>query len=216
MSNGPGLHTRIVAILKVGFPIVAAGLFLSVFVFRPEEDEAGAIVFSEADLDQLGRGMQITNPTFTGASREGDAFRFVADLVEPDAAPPTRASISNLSGEIDFVSGLDLSVRAETGELTIADHMLDLAGSVRAETGDGYVLSADQLSIDLAHGTLQGRGDVETTGPMGHIRSETLEVAPSRAGATDRRFSFGNGVRLIYDPPQVPDGIADETPDPSR
>lgn len=216
MAGGPGLHTRIVAILKVGFPILAAGLFLSVFVFRPEDDEAGAIVFSEADLDQLGKGLQITNPTFTGSSREGDAFRFVADLVEPDAAPPTRASISNLSGEIDFTGGMELAIRAETGELTIADHMLDLAGSVRAETGDGYVLTAEQISIDLARGVLKGRGDVETTGPVGHIRSETLEVAPSRAGATDRRFSFGNGVRLIYDPPQDPHGIADETPDPPR
>ena len=75
MARGPGLHTRIVAILKVGFPILAVGLILSVFVFRPAEDGESEIVFSQGDVDELGKGLQITNPTFTGTTREGDTFR---------------------------------------------------------------------------------------------------------------------------------------------
>lgn len=208
MAEGPGLHTRIVAVLKVGFPILAAALLLSVFVFRPSDDEGAEIVFSEADLDQLGQGLQITNPTFTGMTRAGDSFTFEADLVQPDAAPPTRASITRLRGEIDFADGTMLAITSDRGELKISDQILDLAGSVRLATPDGYDLTADQLSVDLGAGVLEGRGDVHGTGPMGRVTSETLDVRPSSGDKETRVFSFGNGVRLIYDPP----ASADEDP----
>jgi lipopolysaccharide export system protein LptC len=216
MADGPGLHTRIVAVLKVGFPILAAGLILSVFVFRPSQDEGGEIVFSEGDVDDLGTGLQITNPTFTGTTREGDSFRFNAELVEPDAAPPTRATISTLRGEIQFAGGQRVNISAEAGALEIPERTLGLEGTVRLRTADGYQLSADQLTIDLDEGVLTGRGDIDGTGPMGRIRSSTLRLAPTQAGASDRRISFGDGVHLIYDPDRDPANPSDETPGSSR
>ncbi len=201
MADGSELHTRIVALLKIGFPILAIGMLMSVFVLGPSEEDGAEIFFSEADVDQLGQGLQITNPTFTGKTESGDSFIFKADLVEPDAAPPTRATITRLRGEIDFGTGTTLSVSSEGGELEIPDQILDLAGSVRLATPDGHDLAADQLSINLADGVLTGRGQVRGTGPMGRITSETLEVRPSAPGSETRLFSFGNGVRLVYDPP---------------
>jgi lipopolysaccharide export system protein LptC len=216
MAEGPGLHTRIVTILKVGFPVLAAGLLLSIFVLRPAQEAVMEIVFSEADLDQLGKGMQITNPTFTGTTRNGDAFRFVAALVEPDAAPPTRADISKLSGELDFTDGAQLSLSADSGDLRIAERSLDLAGSVRVRVSDGYQLAADRLTIDLSSGVLTGQGNIVGTGPMGTINSETLRVEPVETAAADRRFLFGNGVHLVYGSPRDITGSSSETMDPSR
>lgn len=203
MAQGPGLHTRIVAILKVGLPLIAAAMLLSIFLIQPDGDQGGEIIFSEADLDQLGQGLQISNPTFTGTTRAGDRFRFTADLVQPDAAPPTRASITNLAGEINFADGQRLDVKAQGGELEIASQILELAGDVRLHGATGYDLAADRLSIDLAKGVIEGSDEVETTGPFGNIASGTLRIAPSGAEKDIRLFSFGNGVRVIYDPPDA-------------
>ena len=51
----------------------------------------GNVVFSPGDVEALGSGLRIDNPTFTGTTEGGDRFRFTAELVEPDAAPPQRA-----------------------------------------------------------------------------------------------------------------------------
>jgi lipopolysaccharide export system protein LptC len=200
MEQDPGLHTRAVAVLKVGLPLIAVALLFSVFLLRPSEDRGGEIIFSEADLDQLGQGLQISNPTFTGTTGAGDRFRFTADLVEPDAAPPTRASITHLDGEIDFEDGLRMEISAEGGDLEIPDQILDLAGSVKIRTSEGYDLQAERLSVDLAKGVIDGGGAVEGDGPLGRINSGTIHVAPTASGNDIRRFSFGNGVRVIYDP----------------
>ncbi|WP_424934026.1 hypothetical protein [Amaricoccus macauensis] len=201
MADGPGLHTRVVAILKVGFPLLAAALLLSVFISQPSDEDGAEIVFSEADLEELGSGFQITNPTFTGTTRDGDPFVFEADLVVPDAAPPTRAAITRLRGRVTLSGGTEVQLSADEGELTIADRVLDLAGSVEIHVPGGYDLVADTVVLDLAAGTMRGEGNVEGAGPMGEIRSETLEIVPSGDDASERRFSFGNGVRLLYDPP---------------
>ena len=42
---------------------------------------------------------------------------------------------------------------------------------------------------------------VETTGPLGRINSGSLRIAPAAESGETRRFSFGDGVRLVYDPP---------------
>ena len=39
------------------------------------------------------------------------------------------------------------------------------------------------------------------TGPLGRITSGTLQVSPASETGEKRRFSFGDGVRLIYEPP---------------
>ncbi|MEM8572104.1 MAG: hypothetical protein AAGG56_14535 [Pseudomonadota bacterium] len=204
MATGPETHSQIVAVLKVTFPVLAVAILLSLFFFAPSDDQQAEIVFTEADLAQLGQGMRITNPTFSGMTQGGDNFRFEADLVEPDAAPPSRATITRLRGEIYFDASIRIDVSADAGDLSIPDQTLDLAGSVFVQAPDGFDLSAEQLSVDLALGALAGQGDVVGTGPMGRITSETLEVTPSPMGEGNRLFSFGNGVRLVYDPSADP------------
>jgi lipopolysaccharide export system protein LptC len=151
-------------------------------------------------VDALGSGLAITNPTFTGTTRGEDTFSFTAELVEPDAAPPEQAHITALSGELNLQNGPTVSVRSEAGDLHVPTQRLDLAGTVVIETSDGYRMDADAVTLDLRAGTLTADGAVETTGPLGRIDSGSMRI-----GAADvdeaRRFSFGKGVRLVYDPP---------------
>jgi lipopolysaccharide export system protein LptC len=199
--RGPGLHSRIVAILKVSLPLVALALLAGLFLISTEEDIEGNLVFSETDLEALGSGMRITEPTFSGSSRDNDRFRFTAELVVPDAAPPTRAVISELSGRIDFVDGPTVHVTAPEAELALDTGLLELTGQVEVDSSDGYHLVSDRMTVDLRAGTLEARGGVGGEGPMGQIDSETMRLEPAGEGGDERRFSFGDGVGVVYDPP---------------
>lgn len=198
MAAGRGLHSRLVAILKVGLPLLALLLLASLFLISPDDGLEGELVFSQGDLAALGSGLRITRPTFSGMTRGEDPFRFTAELVVPDAAPPTRAEVTGLSGEIDFAGGPGVAVAAETAELDIEAQRMALDGAVRVETTDGYRVTAPAMDVDLRGGVLEAAGPVETVGPMGSITAGSLRIAPGEAGPPV--ISFGDGVRLVYRP----------------
>jgi lipopolysaccharide export system protein LptC len=200
VAADPGLHSRIVGILKVGLPLVALGMLASIFLVQTDDSLGGNIVFSQGDIDALGEGLKITNPTFTGTTAGQDRFRFTAALVEPDAAPPERARITTLVGEVTLHNGPTVELEADTGDLHIPTERLDVAGDVRIRTSEGYRIHAEQATLDLAAGSIVAGNAVETTGPLGRIDSGSLAVAPAAPSGEARRFSFGNGVRLIYEP----------------
>lgn len=201
VAVGAGFHSRAVAILKVGLPLVALGLLSALFLIPYEDGPRGELVFTKGDMAALGSGLRISGPTFTGVTRGEDRFRFTADLVVPDAAPPTRASISNLSGNVEFTSGLRVDLTAETAEADIEGQRLELLGDVGIETSDGYKATAPRMDLDLRSGVLEAAGPVEAHGPMGEIVAGSLRIAPGTGAGAGRMISFGNGVRLVYRPP---------------
>ena len=204
---GPDLRSRIVAILKVGLPLVALGMLSALFLIQTDDGvRGGAVIFSEGDLEALGSGLRVSNPTLTGTTEGNDRFRFTADLVIPDAAPPTRASMTALSGEMELRDGLTIALTAAGGELEIATQRLALDGSVRIATSDGYQMQSEAMMLDLGAGVLEARQAVETEGPLGRIDSGSLRIAPRGPDHSDsaQLISFGNGVRLIYHPPAKP------------
>lgn len=199
--KGPDRYSRFVSVLKVTLPLVALAMLAALFLTQPDDGDGTGLVFSEADLDALGSGLRIANADFDGTNATGDRFRFRSALVEPDAAPPTRASLSGLTGSVDFKGGPIVDLEADSGEIILATRVLTLTGSVKIKTSDGQNIDASEVVIDLAAGSLTATGGVETGATGGAITSETLRIDPADAnGGTERRFSFGNGVRLRYDP----------------
>lgn len=202
MHRGPGTYSRVVAVLKVALPLTAVGLLSALFLGQTETGpQGGNLMFSPGDIDALGEGLRIINPVFTGTTEGDDAFRFTASLVVPDAAPPKTAEIEALAGTMALKDGPTVEMEADRGALDIPTKRLALTGSVRIETSDGYSIRAPRVEVDLHAGTLDAEDAVETVGPAGRIDSGTLAVAPAGTDGETRRFSFGNGVRLVYDPP---------------
>jgi lipopolysaccharide export system protein LptC len=200
MPAGPGIYSQVVTVLKVGLPLVALGMLASLFVVQTDDSLGGNLVFSAGDIEALGDGLRISNPTFTGTTRGGDSFRFTAALIVPNAAPPTRAAITSLGGELALAHGPVILVDATTGDLDIPTQRLDMAGDVKVDTSDGYRIQAERMTLDLRAGSLIADDRVVSEGPMGRIDSGSLRIAPAAEAGEARRFSFGDGVRLLYEP----------------
>jgi lipopolysaccharide export system protein LptC len=194
-----GFHTRLVTVLKIGLPLMAVAMLLSLFLFPGEERAGGGIVFSEADIEALGEGLRISRPVLTGATRDDDPFRFTAETVVPDAAPPTQAAMERLAGTITFVGGQTVQLEAPVAALDLETQVVEATERVTVTSSDGYRLSADRMVLDLVAGTLDAEGAVDGTGPMGTITAETMSVVPAEGRTGPRVFSFGNGVRLVYE-----------------
>ena len=196
----PELYSRFVTVLKVGLPLVALAMLSALFLIQNDDGPGGTITFSRGDMEALGDGLRVTNPTLTGSTRGEDRFRFSAEIVVPDAAPPTRATLSGLDGRIDFTDGSAVDIAARSGEIDLDAQGLSLTDAVRIATSQGLEVTSDDVSVDLRLGVLEARGGVVTEGPMGRINSDTLRIEPSPDAAEARVITFGNGVRLVYDP----------------
>ncbi len=200
------LRSRVVAILKVGLPLVALALLSTLFLMQSDDGfQGGGISFTQGDMEALGEGLSVDNPILTGTSANNDRFRFTADRVIPDAAPPTRADMTRLAGDIELARGTRINLSAPTGAFDITNQRIALTGPVLIDMSDGYHMNAEAMDIDLAQGVLEARQDVETKGPIGTITSGTLRIEPKNPESDDARLiSFGNGVRLIYLPSAAP------------
>jgi lipopolysaccharide export system protein LptC len=198
MFRGPDFYSKLVGVLKIGLPLLAVAMLLSLFLFPREERVGPGLIFSEADLDALEDGLRITEPVLTGATRDDDPFRFTARAVVPDAAPPTRAAIEARDGEINFLGGQRFAVTAPVAEVDFETQILEATERVTVVSDDGYRMSADRVVIDLVAGTLRAEGAVDGRGPMGTIEAETMFITPSEGDDGRRVFSFGDGVRLVY------------------
>lgn len=200
MATGPGLYSRVVAILKVGLPLVALAMLAALFLTSGDERVQGELTFTPGDLAALGDGMRLTEPVFSGVTERMDRFRFTAAAVVPDAAPPTRAAVETLAGRIDFADGERADLRAETGDLDLETQRMTLRGAVRVESADGFSFGADRVDIDLKAGGLTASGAVAGAGPMGRIDAGRLTVSGPEGAADARTFLFEDAVRLVYDP----------------
>ena len=202
MASDPGLHSRIVGILKVGLPLVALGMLASLFLVQTDDRlrrrprllagrhrlAGRGAAHHQPDLHRHhpGRGQL---PLHRGAdrARRGPAR---AGARSPASPARSRCTTGRWSGS-----------RPTTGDLHIPTQRLDVAGNVRLRTSDGYRINAEQATLDLRAGSIVAGNTVETTGPLGRIDSGSLTVQPAAASGEARRFSFANGVRLIYEPP---------------
>lgn len=200
MATGPGLYSRVVAVLKVGLPLVAVAMLAALFLISNDGGDGGDLVFSPADLAALGSGMRVTEPVFSGVTDAMDRFRFTAAEVVPDAAPPTRAAITTLAGRIDFADGQGVDLSAATGDLDLETQRMTLEGGVQVVSGDGFAFAADRVDLDLKMGGLAAQGGVAGDGPMGRIDAGRLTVSEPEGVEGARTFLFEDDVRLIYDP----------------
>lgn len=210
--SGPGLHSRIVAILKVGLPLIAVAMLAGLFLNSQDNRGGGELVFSPADLELLGEGMRVSRPVFSGVTEGLDRFRFTAETVTPDAAPPTRAAIQTLSGRIEFSGGPRIDLRSETADVDLKARRMTLRGGVAAQTADGFVFRANQAQVDLDLGGLTAEGAVSGDGPMGRIDARRLAVSPPKGDEAARTFLFQDDVRVVYDPPAPPGNPSDDRP----
>lgn len=205
MAVGPGLYSRIVAVLKVGLPLLAVAMLGSLFLYTDDDGPRGELAFSPADLAELASGMEVLNPVFSGTTDASDAFRFTAAVVMPDAAPPTRAEARDVSGRLSLTDGRDIDLTATAADLDLERRIMRLAGAVTVVTSDGYRLEAERMDVDLRAGTLLADDAVTASGPMGRITAARLGMRPDPGTEDNRLFLFEGDVRLVYDPAARPE-----------
>jgi len=188
-------RSGIVRFLKVSLPLAALWLVAALFLVSRGDIGRGVSV-SAIDFD-VTDGLRLSQPRFTGVTRNGQPFVITADWALPDGPDPDRVGLGPVRGEIEMDAARRVTLTAQGGEIRPKLNTMRLEGGVAAETTDGYRLSAARADIDMKAETLAADGPVAVSGPAGDIASGSM-----RAARRDENFVvwFENRVRVRIDP----------------
>jgi len=208
MRREIGLYSRIVQWAKIALPVLALGLFSSVFLISEDDVfEGTGIVFSEADLSALGDGIQIKSPRFTGVTEAGDKFLLTANSANPDSTKPSRVDLKDIAATLDLTNGESVDLTAGRGALVITAQELNLLEGITIVTSEGFRGKLSVATADLRKGEVRSDAPVEVTGPMGQITAGGLKFETVFAGdgktVQNQLLRFKNEVKVIFHPEPV-------------
>jgi len=199
-------YSQFVRFAKIGFPILAAILFIGIFVFTKTNPIRSGIIIPDAKLAELAIGQKITNPHYSGVTKSGDAFTISAKSALPNAPSPDLVDLIAPDTTIGFAGGLEIHASSDTGRLNFNTQEAILTGSVFFETSDNYTANTKEIIINFYTGNATSPGPIKANGPIGHITAGQMSLTQNLHQETsgDRTIlSFGNGVKLVYYPAEA-------------
>lgn len=191
-------YSRVVAWLKVIFPLSALGLLSTLFLFSKTIDPEQSIPYATVDVKQLAREPRITAPEFSGMTADGAAITLSAATAKTDPAELEDASIEKLSAVIQTPDGAEVTAIADSGAIENA-RLARLEGDVTIETSNGYRIETQELSAELDRTRIITHGQVKAQGPIGTINAGKMTVLLQNNTGTSV-LVFDKGVQVIYLP----------------
>lgn len=198
------LHSTIVAWMKIILPLVALGLFSTLFLLSKSVDLSDPIPVTQVDLEQRAQDQGVTNPSFAGVATGGEQVSFKAAMVRPDPENDARLLADQPRAQMHLMGGAVIDIRAETGESDQIYSTAQLKGDVRVVTTTGYDIRTDLLMASFDTLKAEAPGPVTGTGPPGDLSAGAM-VLVIDAKTDTAHLRFTDGVKLIYMPQQTKD-----------
>ena len=192
-------YSRMVALLKVLFPLAALALLSTLFLLSRAVDPGSAIPFADKEVQDRLRDQQVTGPFFSGTTTDGDQLSFFAETLATPAGRVGTNLAEGVEAKVETSSGAQFEMQAKSAEFNVAKDRADLKGDVLLTTSTGYRILTNLLTSEISALSISSPGPVEATGPAGRLTAGSMNIAPGN-GKNATQLVFTNGVKLIYTP----------------
>jgi lipopolysaccharide export system protein LptC len=180
-------RSRLVAALRRFFVSAAGASFASVFVFMALYAVEGGFTQNQYAAAEP---LRMINPRFIGRTESGGPYQITAEMAErPRGDGPIELAAPVYRTDAGTI------MLAPRGIYDEAAQTLVFEGEVLFSDRGGNRFTTPDMRVDLAQGTLAGRGGVTGAGPLGVLQADTYELRES-----DRALVLRGGVRG-----QIPD-----------
>ncbi|MGF1553256.1 MAG: LPS export ABC transporter periplasmic protein LptC [Paracoccaceae bacterium] len=195
----PSPRLRTVRLAKWLLPLGSLAVLATIFLSGTERGVTSDLLTTE-ERARLGAGLRLDNPRFAGRTEAGEPFVLSAAAALPDGPMPDEVRLDRPRGQVTLGDGRVVEAEAETGLLRRSADDLTLEGAVRIATDDGYVFTADTLSLDLASKGAATPGAVVATGPRGRLEAGRMRLEGAEARGDGLVAVFEGGVRVLFRP----------------
>ena len=200
MAVYENFHTQLVVWSKIILPIGAIALLSTLFLFARSPSQTADIPF--AQIDEIAREQQISQPQFSGVATDGSIIEITAKAAKPEQGDLGALTIDEPLLTLNAMDGTSLTIRAGVGVLNNATQEARLTGLARLDTSSGYSMETGGLIADLATGVITSTGPLAIRAPFGAIDAGRVSITISNDN-TGQQMRFTQGVTLVYDPAQA-------------
>jgi lipopolysaccharide export system protein LptC len=194
------LHSRVVAWLKVVFPLIALALLSTLFLFSRGVDPEDAIPYADVDVKDRMAEPRMVGAGFSGKTANGAAVSLTATEARP--GPDDQIAASQVNAQIALPDGGEINVTATAADLNGQTESARLSGGVVVTDTAGYRIETDALALSTTGILAQSDGPIRATGPLGTLGADSMTLTESIAGTEQFEMVFNGHVTVLYLPPK--------------
>jgi lipopolysaccharide export system protein LptC len=185
-----GVHDSLVALLKIALPTLI-GLLLAYLAMAPlTRTKDISFILDKNKVEVARERMRVQSAQYRGMDEKGRPFRLSADSAVQATSRDQVVDIHGMAAEILLDDG-PATLHADTGRYDIESQKVAVVGPIRFTGPDDYRLTTRDVTADLNSRTMQSRGAVDGTMPLGRFSADQLQ-----ADLGDRRVVLTGNARL--------------------
>ncbi|MEP2782520.1 MAG: LPS export ABC transporter periplasmic protein LptC [Pseudoruegeria sp.] len=200
MAQHNDSYSRFVAWAKVILPLIALGLFSTLFLLSETKEPGDGIPYAAVEIEELAREQRVTAPEFSGVTEDGASIAVSADHASPSLEDLQTVQAENISATWINQDGARLDISALDGVLFGSKGRVDLENGVEILSSNGYLITAPDLSLGLKTTELTSMGPIRAIGPLGVFDAGQMELILKNQ---QYLMVFSKGVKLIYTPEEA-------------
>jgi lipopolysaccharide export system protein LptC len=191
------MHSRLIAWLKILFPLGALVLLSTIFLYSRSNDPISVIPVLSTGVDPR-QGEQVGSPFYAGTTDGGHALTLAARQARAIGVDQSGMMAEDLHAVLEIDDGSQIVIDAETAELDGED-TLRLRDGVVLESTAGYTVRTEGLDAEINRVKIDSTGPVDADGPGLVLTAGKLRIEEDGTSA-DLQLLFTEGVKLVYTP----------------
>lgn len=192
-----GSHDRVVRFLAkwlpAGIGVVAAVMILSPLSQRGEVN----FLLDRNKVDVTTERLRLNNATYRGLDNRDRPFTVIAGSAVQQSARIPVVLMEDLTARLQLSEGPG-EITAKGGAFDTRNERFTANGDVNFRAADGYHMVASDVTIDLRHRLLTGKGGVSGSVPTGTFSADRIV-----ANLDDRTVALEGNARLRMVPGKI-------------
>jgi lipopolysaccharide export system protein LptC len=168
-------HDHLMNALKIALPALI-GVLMAYLAMAPlARTQDISFILDKNKVALAKERMRVQSAEYRGEDSKGRAFRIAAQSAVQATSRDPIVDIRGMSAEIALDDG-PAALRADRGRYNIETEKVGVIGPILFTAPDGYRLTTHDVVADLSRRTMQSRGRVDGTMPLGQFSADHLDA----------------------------------------
>ncbi len=168
-----GSHDRLIAILSRALP-AAIGLVAAIMILSPlsPRGEIGFLL-DRNEVAITSERIAVDSAMYRGKDSHGRAFRVLAGRAAQESASVPVVELDGLEAQLELTEG-PARIEAPSGSYNYRSEEITVDGPIKFSAADGYMMTADNVRIDLDSQVAIGSGGIVGAVPTGSFSADSI------------------------------------------
>lgn len=197
------LRNRLVSVLRIGLPIIAAILTVGLLAQLYIGSLAPGFGFAKITIDR--NNLRVETPAYSGVATDGTVYSVGADTAKAALGNTDLIDFSGARLSLKQPSGASYGAQADSAQLRISDQVVSVDGPAVVEGSNGMVGTITDPMVEVESEQMKSSGPVDFTFPGGtRLKADSMTFDNKAL-----RFQFSRVTLLLSGTPNevIPSGL---------